>query len=639
MKSRKFQIAVTLLFFLASAPLFAQEKPGTGKAGKTSAAPRQGQPDAEVLLVQDRIDATGSPVVVHEHRIVKIYSPAAIRRFSTLEFTYNVPRETIKLDKVNVIDADGKATSIPPAKAKTISPLAKFPAFKNLRATGLVIKNLKAGSTLDYQFTFTEKPWIAGEYWKEIFLQDVDPVRQLQIILTERKGKEASVDLFHQASVEPVVHQEEDTVIRQWEFRNIPPYPVEFSMPPPADVAPRLVITTVPNWGALAASFQKTFLEAPMHPEVLESILSSILKNAKTHPEELVALYRYVTENIRSLPEELGGSVGRISHPLDYARIRDEKLGDSRDKAAFFAALLEKAGFHPDLALLSTVGNGEVIQNLPVPFAFNRMVVRVTDENKTLWFDPYVSGCSFAYFPPEDQGREAFLLSSSQFAETPIFSPDENLREIRVQAEVSSEGNLGEDIAMKVNGADEMGMRAILSQLPDPQRKQVVASVASQIARGPNVQEASLSSLNDLRLPLQLNVKFQAKHYAAQVQDLLLMPLPGNVFNTYASILSQATPRKYPFILGNTMLEEKKLELTIPQGYQLRKMPEGVSVKSSVGSYDATFEQEKSKLIFHSEFLLKKIKVQPEDFQELQKLVANKEKLEATQLVLEKEKG
>ncbi len=151
---------------LAKSPL---EKPSTDTA---SSSPFQ----AIFELVEDNIDATAGTLVVTKHRIVKLLSPAAVQRFSTLEFPYSLPSEKTTIGDVKITGPDGKSRIVPSTDAKEFAPFDKIPAFANFKVVALPLNDVQPGSTLEYTTVKTEDSWIAGEYWQEIFLQEMDPI-------------------------------------------------------------------------------------------------------------------------------------------------------------------------------------------------------------------------------------------------------------------------------------------------------------------------------------------------------------------------------------------------------------------------------------------------------------------------------
>lgn len=626
MKIKKLIIPVLMFFGIS---LFAGAEPGVQNIGSLNPA------QANVLLLQDKIDATSDTITVQEHRIVKILTPAAIQRYGTLQFTYAEPNEKVEINNVQLTTPNGKTTPVSLLDVKESTPLQKFQPFSALKAIELNIKDLKPGETLDYTFTMTNHPWIANAHWQEIFLQDLDPIQQEQIILTEKDSNQADVQLFHGTLPEAKVSTAPGLITREWDFSSLPAFNPEFSMPPAADVAPRLIISTVKNWQDITQGFQRQFL-MPTSDASLNKTLAGIVKKDAKPAETLNAIYSFVAQNIRSLPPDIGGEVEKIPHPLDYDSILNLGIGDCRDKAALLQALLQKAGFNAELALLSTTSNGKVVPSMPMPFIFNRLIVRVVQDSKVTWLDPYSENAPTGYLPPEDQGQEALFLSNAQFLETPVFPPSANLREINAEAMLSSNGNLKEILSLNATGADGFALRSVLRNIPDQERRQVIASLATQVSHASKVDAVSLSSVENLNAPMALGIKFQAKNYATVIGDLTFLPLPINVLNTFTSILALTGQRQYPFIIGNTIQETKHLELMIPKGYAIRTLPKGKTFENSIGAYQASFSKDSNKLIFESSFTIAKTSVDADEFQKLKDLITNKINLEESKIVLMK---
>jgi len=603
------------------------------------AAPQNAAPPefpAVYELADETIDVTAGNLVEKKHRIVKILSPAAVQRFSTLEFPYDAGSEKLTVDQVKVTDSDGKTKTIAPADIKEYAPFEKLSGFTNFKVVGTQLKDLAPGATLEYSITKTVQPWISGEYWDEIFLQEVDPspIKHEQISLIEKDGKLATVKGYHLRLPDPQTSHSADTVTRTWTFDNLPPFVQELSMPSPVDVVPRLVISSIKSWDVVTDAFQSQVFKAENRTGV-EEVYSSIVKSADPR-QKLAAIYNYVSQTIRSLPPVIG-DLQKMPRPLDYAQIVKNGYGDSRDKAALLEALLTKAGFNPKIAVLSTAGNGVVSQDeVPAPYVFNRAIVKVDLNGQPVWLDPAIENCPIGYLSPEDQGRNALLLGSGQFVETPIYGPSANLRAVNAKAKIAADGGLDETLEVKAVGADALNMRAVLKNMQLAERQQVVASLAGQVAKSPDIQGIAMDAVDNLSAPLAVGVKFQARAYGTTAGDLTFLTLPVNVLDYLGPILMQNGPRTYPFVLGNTVDEIKHLELTLPAGYKVRTLPKAVQVKDTFGSYTASFAISKNKLLFQSRLTLDKIYYTPKEFQDLQNLIARQAKLETSEVVLQK---
>lgn len=592
------------------------------------------------ILVEETLDTTGQSVIEKKHRIVKLQAPAAVQRFSTLQFPYDSTTEKVSIDEIKITDADGKSRTVPGTEFKEYSPFDKYGDFAAFKAVAVQLKDLQPGSTLEYTTTKTSQPWMAGEVWDEVFLQETDPVpiQKERISIIEKEGRPSVLRVLHTSQTQPTVTHALGTVTRTWEFANLPPIAQEFSMPSPVDVVPRIVLSSVDSWNKISKGFASQFFTPvistpPGTP--LDATLADIVKKAATPEEKLQAIYGFVTQTIRSLPPVVG-DLGKLSHPLDYAAIVKQGYGDNRDKTALLAALLSKAGFQPQIALVSTVGNGALIKDLPVPIAFNRSVVKLDWNGRTLWMDPFVENTPFGYLSPEDQGRTALFLTSSEFADTPVYAPSANLREVNAQGKINASGDLEETLEVKALGADALGMRSVLRNMGSTERQQVVASLATQVTSQPQVEAVTLNAVDNLNAPILLGLKFQAKNYATTAGDLTFLTLPINVLNYLSSVLAQNGPRMYPFMLGNTVNEVKRLELALPQGYRVRTIPAPIKVSNALGSYQAGFTVVSNKLVFVSKLILNDISYSPTEFEALKGLIADKSRIEDAKIVLEK---
>lgn len=624
------RIVIGFLFLSIGFQAFAEEKKET--------QPSQAAFQAVFLSVDDVIDATGPALIIKKHRQIKLLSPAAIERFSTLEFP-STPSQQVKVDAINITTPDGISKPVSLDQIKEIQPFEKIPSLNTFKILGVQMKDIAPGSTLEYSLMETDTPWLVGEYWQDIPLQETEPVPIIkeQVSLTEFEGKQADVKLSHGTLPTAQVTKGQGTVTRSWTFEKIPPYIPQMFMPSPMDLIPRLEISTLKGWGKVADAEMSQFF-IPLAKADTDKLLADLLKDAKTDDEKMAAVYGFVAQTIRSLPAAVS-DLNKIPHPLNFDDILKEGYGDARDKAALLSELLSKIGFTPQIVVLSPISNGAIAADFPLPSSMTRPVVKVENKGKTLWFDPYVESSPYGYLPPEDQGRPGLVLPSGTIVETAIYPPSANLRTVKATATLRAGGDLEESLEVKANGADALGIRSVLRNIEDKERQQVLASLAYQLVPGshpPSVQAVTSGAIGDLSAPVTVGLKFEAKNYATVAGDLTLLSMPIGVLDYLKAVLAQPSPRPYPFVLGNTVSQNEHFELTIPDGYRIRTVPQGTKVANAVGSYQAAFTQSKNKLIFNSSLTLDKLEYDPKEFEALKSMIADRAKVEDGKIVLER---
>ncbi len=598
---------------------------------------------AIILLNSNTINATGRRVVSTEHQVVKLLSPEAVRQYSdALLFYYVTPDQKWTIDQVKITTPDGSTKNIPVDEAKVVSPLAKFPPYNHLKEIFLPLSGLQPGDVLNYTVTKTEKFWIAGNFWDMFFLQDQNPVKDLKVSVIEKSGKKVYVKEMNGTLPLPTRKIRRDGSIRMtWRWKNVHPYHFSSSELPNilvSDIVPKFLISSVSHWSQIKHAVNRRFFTPVVSGTgVLRKFLKGLLKTNDTSSKKERLIYDFVDLDIKSLPSRFGGDFGIIPHTLNYQTILRQGLGDDRDKAALLFALYQKEGLHPQLALISTLNNGKYSAHFPIPSVFNRVLVGVPQNGETLWLDPFVQNAPFGYLPPEDQHRTAFLLNSDSFIQTPVLPPHDNFREVVVSGTLTRTGGLNESLRIKVDGANSIGMRTLLQNVPLEQRQKVVSALAAQIAGGqPKVQQVMISSVTNLNKPLIVGLKFKAPHYATVAGNLSLISLPFNSSNGLKMILKEKGTRTYPFVIGSKMQEIKRMTLAFPLSYRVRYIPKSVKIQNATGFYQAYFKVVKNKLMFDSNFIINKRIIQPDQFSLFKDLVSKKLKTESTKIVFEK---
>jgi len=180
----------------------------------------------------------------------------------------------------------------------------------------------------------------------------------------------------------------------QWRYVNGPIDPPEADAVSVLDYGRRLVVSTLPDYPALAAAMRAAAAgKAPPSPAdaALTHQLTAGLPD--THVRVL-ALADWVRNNVR----------------------------DSKDRAAQLEALLAAIGIASTPALVND-GNAYKLPDVPALGVLDHVIVYVPDLD--LFLDPAATSVKAGYLPPALLGKPVLLLKSGTFAMTPLLQPQQ----------------------------------------------------------------------------------------------------------------------------------------------------------------------------------------------------------------------
>lgn len=593
-------------------------------------------PYASAVILEDdttvSVKEDGS-LVTTEHRIIKILNPKGLRRYGELRFLYSSKLQTAKIEEAKIIRSMGREVLLSQGNVQEATPqaLSSVPAYAHMKVIFLPFTQLDPGGLLEYRLTIEDKPRSGGHFWQQVFLQETDPILKQTLTFSLPKGRSFKWLPMGVPNSEPQKNEAENVVSFSWSWENVPPLYWESSMPAAEDVAPRMIFTSLDSWDQVGQLLHDSLEVKKVAKEAKEKG-KEIVGKIKDPMEKAKALYLFLATSIKTVPLEFGKAG---YPPQDLKDLLKAEQGDGKDKALLLQAMLKEVGIDSQLVALSTSSHGSIKKEAPAPMQFNALLVWVPSLN--LWLDPARSTCAFGYLPPEDQGREAYLISERKFVTTPVLQPKDNREEIVVKASLSPTGGLEQEITITERGANNLLMRELLSRMKPAERSTVIEAMASQIAPEPKISNSNISPLEAINDPFSIKMNFSSDAFSTKAGDLLIFPLPLISSSRLGELVrDEPKERKYPFVIGSSLWEEKKLEIALPQGYRTRVLPKGETVENPIGSYSATFGQENEKMIFKSTFILQKPLVSIEEYGLLKKLVEAKVKVEQEKIVLEK---
>jgi hypothetical protein len=201
-----------------------------------------------------------------------------------------------------------------------------------------------------------------------------------------------------------------------------------------------------------------------------------------------------------------------------------------------------------------------------------------------VWLDPTHETCPYGELPGCDQDRNTlvFFQDGARFLKTPVLSTEKNrtTREIRVS--IDSGG--GARIRAKTTYTGDAGhWKRYWYKLFNPEER--IREVKDDIFSffpGAAVDTCTFSPVEDLCVPLTLDLEFAVPEYDKSAGDLLLVPLPRFSHKTEAVGDEERTS---PLVWDATESIETDLAIQIPEGYRVHSIPEDCEVDLSFASY------------------------------------------------------
>jgi hypothetical protein len=441
----------------------------------------------------------------------------------------------------------------------------------------ILFRGMQPGSTLVLQYRLDTPPkgYLARYYNETWSFQGVGDQREEStlVLWAPLTAK------LHEYKVGAAEHKQEkrgELLRFTWTTRNTPPLISEPGMPTVGELAINIGLSTVPDWKTWL-SWEQALLEGVFRdsPE-LEVIARTLAKGDPEPQEKLERIHTFVMEEIRYQQDYESFIAGVKPHPASMTLER--RYGDCKDKAVLFIELARKLGLDAHFALVRTRDAGPVRQDVPMQ-QFNHAIVYVPEQTGVAarFYDPTAELLDVGSVRTDDVGTQSLVFDPKTnvhtWREIPFQNPEANRETTTVALDIDAKGGAKGTLTLEAVGRSGSLIRrtaknqAIFSQ--------VGQRIASSYLPNATTNDVRALEVESLRVPAAIRMEVAAGTFARSEGDTLRVKLPSdaNPRNTF----SLAT-RNHPLLLGTPTQQQMQLELTLPEGFEAKKLPAGGTV-------------------------------------------------------------
>ena len=531
-------------------------------------------PDADTLVLFNHFSHDVLPTGQSRyttHQVVKIFTERGIQRYGDIAIPYQPAAQNIGVNIARTIAVDGTVLQPPNEAFNDVTPpgLLSQNLYSDAMWKVISMVGLAPGVCIEYQVTLEDKvpggeTWITGGY----NFQATEATLETSFVLQMPE----SWPIQWQVANDPrpqdpdILHTENDTVIYIWKYGETPALTLEGGMPHVNDIVPRLRYSSIKDWDSVY-TWYKDLAKGRYTPDAdIAAKVQQLIDNLMTEDAKIRAIYHFVATNIRYVGIELGQSAYQ---PSPATEVFQMQYGDCKDKTTLLISMLDLAGIKAYPVLLSVAPYERVDTTLPSLSQFNHMVTAIpTSPDTYIWLDPTSTTCSYGDIPYNTQGRTGFLISDThgEFVETPVYPPESNRLVSTTELTLDNDGSVQGTLYIQTNGQYNLNTRWAYQQIHPNALKTTLATELSHQFPGIQVTWSDISDLNDLNVPVTINLGFHVENYGTWVGNDVLLPLPIDEFADYAETFANEQ-RTYSLDLGYPMQIEKAIRIQIPDGW------------------------------------------------------------------------
>lgn len=645
-------IFLVLLLMLVSLPGLSQDDL---QKILVSAGAAKDFPNAPYLVVFDRtavrMEESGLSHVDKEV-FYKVLTPDGGKTLQSLTFNYDPLSAYVKIKEMKIIRSAGQVEIVPltavrdyPAPARAIYWGAReiiIPVGRLEPGDGIWVKTYQKGFT--YALLVAEAddryvPPMKGHFYDIVPFYSTVPVLLKNYQVAVPLTKKLQFEMYN-GQARHFVHLQGDQALYFWEVKDILPFKGEADMVDLSDVAPKLLLSTSPDWQAKSLWFYRVNEDYGSfeYDQEIKIKVDEIIRGAKSDWEKISRLTHWVAEEIRYSGISMGPGEGYTLHKGTMT-FRD-RCGVCKDKAGMLITMLRAAGFASFPAMTMA---GSRIDRIPAD-QFNHSVTLVKVGDRYHLLDPtWVPGVRELWSSAEQQ--QEYLMGVPEGADllsTPLSPPEKHFISYRLDSVIHADGSLRGRVEVTAEGQSDSGLRRIFTRYPIGQWPAELQKEFFRLHPDVRITNLEFPDPNDISKPMRIAFQIEIPGYLKKgAQTALVRPL--SAFLPFQSVLAflkldtGLAERKYPFRLRSSQQVEISENMKIQDLGQLLQLPFFQKVNGSGADFEGKFSTRGSGLSLQAKLILKKRINQPEDWDSVRRSVLEFKKIMETPLLFSRE--
>lgn len=609
-----------------------------------------------VLFDSTHVDMQESGLSYYNtHQLFKVLTPSGARQLHTVRFGYDPMSAYAEIRKVIVHKKDGQTITyglddeknyVTPGGTILWGASEKLTDLGRLEpGDGVEIFLFKKGYTyalLQQQDDEKYIPPMRGHFYDIIpfWVNQPTLIKYYQVDMP--KSKSAGYEMYNGDNI--LKSKEKDLGEKNsWSFwaSNLFPFKSEPNMVGLSDVAPKVLISTAPDWFSKSKWFygvNEDFGSFETTPEI-SSKVAEILKGAENEIDSVSRLTHWVADEIRYFGLNMGPGEGFTLHTGDMTFT--DRCGVCKDKAGLLVTMLRDAGFESYAAMTMA---GSRIDYIPAD-QFNHSVAAVKlSDGKLHMLDPtWVPFVRELWSSAEQQQNYLIGLPDGQdLQETELSDAANHYLNLRMESTIKPNGDLDCNLILKAEGQMDAVFRRNFSGSDRKRWNQNLENLILDYFPNAIIIESSFSPRNIVQVldgAIQLNFHFKIPKYAVvKNMEIIFTPLAfSKIFSSQQAHLGINTDfgdRKYPFRESCSRMIDFEEVISFNQPVTIAYQPELESLTGSGASWNGSLIIKGNKLIVSQKAQYYKRIYQPEDWESYKSAVLAQKEVSKQAIIL-----
>lgn len=325
--------------------------------------------------------------------------------------------------------------------------------------------------------------------------------------------------------------------------------------------------------------------------DAIKPMVAELTKNLKTDEEKIRAIYYWVQDNIKYIAFEDGIAAFK---PEDASEVFYKRYGDCKGMANLTKAMLTIAGYD---ARLTWIGTSKIpyTYNLPTLAVDNHMICTVMLKDKQLILDATEKQNAMGEHAERIQGKEILIENGKDFvlSKVPEEPIDLYLEDATWQFSIADNVLKGTGTTA-LNGETKKNILYYWNTLKTDDRVSFMKRYLSGKASPDEFEKPQVIGLKrDTVMMIRCGVALKNQLYKNNQELYVDLDFEDDFASAQVK-----KDRKVPYMFHSRSNKKVKMELTIPDGYQLSYLPEPLAIKSPYYEFDMRYQVMGNKIVY-----------------------------------------
>lgn len=538
-------------------------------------------------------------------------------------FTYSELVKLLEYDAFSVINSNGKDKKIKVTQSAEKNSSSSSVFFDDIKERQLIFPHLEKGAkkVYNYKREFVD-PFLLHKY---MFIGGY-PIKDATFEVKTDKNVNIGFKIFNDPNntIQFKKTEVKGKIVYTWTLKDVKAFKFESNSPGVLHSAPHIDIyikdytindkkTVVLDDVTLLHKYYQGFVNNLNKKECidLKKITEDITKDKTTDEEKIKSIFYWVKDNIKYVAFE-NGYEGFIPREADL--VFERKFGDCKDMANIIVSMAEYAKIKD--VNLCWIGTREIpysYTELATPAVDNHMIAAYKKGDEYIFLDATDRETRYGLPTSFIQGKEALINNGNEFkiVKVPIIDAKKNQVDDIVKVQIKDGKLIGKG-KMEFIGFNRS---MTLMQIGDASGKTRFEMIKSLVIKGNNKFNLNSFTEENIRnrdLPYNVNYDFELDNYIIKVdKELYLNPYLHKIFEKNPIQKDRVTG--YDFEIVSFFNSEYEFE--IPANYKVKYIPKNFTLDNELLKVNAVFTESNNKILVKYTFEVKKLIIEPSDFQ------------------------